>query len=319
MSMRGIEKSNGKGIDLRHLRVLDVLFQEGTLTRAAQVLGVTQPALSKTLASLRAYFGDPLFIRVGQRMEPTSKALELRSSVRTILDQFKTLRTRHVPFDPQTSARVFSFCVVDAGIIRLVPRLIELFGREAPNVGLRVRPIDIERLEPSLESGQLDFAMGSFPSLSKKIRRQRLWSVSYVSVVRKDHPRIRAKLTADAFAAEKHVLVSASGTGHAHQQVERVIEDAVPAENIVCRVPTFVTATLLASMSDAVVTVPSSMSDALAQRLNLRVLEPPVKVRKVDVSQYWHERFHREAGSIWIREVFAGLFSETSGARSGTP
>ena len=297
-------------LDLRHLRVFKVLLREGNLTRAAAVLDVNQPALSKTLASLRLYFADPLFIRVGHRMEPTAKALELESSISGLLNEVTMLRTRHRPFDPRTSSRTFSFSVVDAGIIRVLPPLIRLLHEQAPKVLLRVVPFDVERLESSLESGYLDFAMGSFPALTKKIRRQLLWSVTYVSIARKDHPRLSVRPTLKAFAAEKHILVSAAGTGHAHQLAERVIEHVVPADHITCRVPTFVTAAFLASQTDAVVTVPETMAAALATSLNLRLFPPPMKMPRIEVSQYWHERFHREPGSQWVREVFASLFAE---------
>ena len=298
-------------LDLRHLRVFEVLLRERNLTRAAAVLDASQPALSKTLASLRLYFADPLFIRVGHRMEPTAKALELESSIRRLLDEVTMLRTRHRPFDPRTSSRTFSFSVVDAGIIRLLPPLIRLLHEQAPKVLLRVVPFDVERLESSLESGRLDFAMGSFPSLTKRVRRQLLWTVTYVSVARKDHPRLPLKPSLKAFAAEKHILVSAAG-GHAHQLAEKAIEQVIPADHITCRVPTFVTAAFLASQTDAVVTVPETMARALAAALNLSLFPPPMKMPKIDVSQYWHERFHREPGSQWIREVFSSLFAEPS-------
>jgi DNA-binding transcriptional LysR family regulator len=297
-------------IELRHLRVFEVLLRERNLTRAAAGLDVSQPALSKTLATLRAYFSDPLFIRVGHRMEPTAKALELEASIRSLLDDVTELRTQHRPFDPSSSSRTFNFSVVDAGIIRLLPPLIRMLQRSAPGVSLRVSPIDIERLESSLESGRLDFAMGSFASLSKRIRRQYLWSVSYVSIAREDHPRLAAKPTLKEFLSEKHILVSASSTGHAHQLAQRALERAIPAEQIICRVPAFVTAAILAGQTDAVVTVPLSMASALAGPMNLRLFPPPVKLPKIDVSQYWHERFHREPGSQWIRNVFATLFAE---------
>ena len=89
--------------DLQQLRVLDVLLREHSLTRAARELDVTQPALSKTLAQLRRYFDDPLFVRVALRMEPTPKALQLQAPVRAILDGRASLRTEHVSFDPATS------------------------------------------------------------------------------------------------------------------------------------------------------------------------------------------------------------------------
>ena len=105
-------------LDLQHLRVLDVLLRERSLTRAAKVLDVTQPALSKTLARLRRFFDDPLFVRVSHRMEPTPKALALAKPVADLLEQMRALRGDHVMFDPKRSNRTFQFCVVDAGVIK---------------------------------------------------------------------------------------------------------------------------------------------------------------------------------------------------------
>jgi DNA-binding transcriptional LysR family regulator len=304
-----IPQSNDAEFDLRQMRAFEVLLRERNLTRAAAVLGMSQPALSKKLASLRRYFGDPLFIRVGHRMEPTAKALELETAVRALLDDVTMLKTRHRPFDPRSMRRTFGFSVVDAGMLRLLPPLLRVLTERAPGVGLRVEPLDVERLEASLESGHLDFVMGSFPSLSKRIRRQLLWSVTYVCVARADHPRLGVRPSLKAFAAERHVLVSAAGTGHAHRLAERALEQAIDPSRIVCRVPTFVTAAFVASRTDAVVTVPATMAAELAEPFKLRTFVPPLKMPRIDVSQYWHERFHREPGSEWIRGLFASLFT----------
>jgi len=314
-------------LELRHLRVFEVLLREHSLTRAAELLGVTQPALSKTLAALRGYFSDPLFVRVGQRMEPTAKALHVSGSVREILDRLTSLRTAHVPFHPALTPRTFRFSSVDSGTIRLLPALIAALAERAPNVRLQIVPLDVARLESSLESGTLDFATGSFPGLSKRIRRQFLWSVSYVGVARKDHPRLKDKPSLKTFAAEKHVLVYSAGTGHAHLRTERAIEKAVPEENIVLRVPSFVSAAVLVGMSDLVATLPSGMAEALAPHVGLRLFPVPVKTPSIDIYQYWHERFHRDPGNEWIRTLFAELFTppsshpdpDTTPARRGTP
>jgi len=158
--MQTISKSNSKDPDLHQLRVLDVLLREHSLTRAARALEVTQPALSKTLAQLRRYFDDPLFVRVALRMEPTPKALQLQAPVRAILDRAASLRTTHSAFDPATSQRTFNFCVVDAGLLKLLPPLVETLLREAPGVRLNVSQVEASHLERLLESGKLDFAMG---------------------------------------------------------------------------------------------------------------------------------------------------------------
>src|SRR6516225_6352716 len=107
--MRIIPHGYSKAPDLHHLQVFDVLLREHSLTRAARELNVTQPALSKTLAQLRRYFEDPLFVRIAGGMEPTPKALRLQSLVREILDRAASLRSEHVVFDPGTSRRTFNF------------------------------------------------------------------------------------------------------------------------------------------------------------------------------------------------------------------
>ena len=320
MDMIAIPSGYAGELDLHHLQVFEVLLRERSLTRAARVLGVTQPALSKTLARLRRYFDDPLFVRVSLRMEPTSKALSLDAPVRAVLDSMRTLRTENVPFDPKTSSRNFTFCVVDAGVIKLLPPLVNLLQEEAPHVRLSAVQFDAEHLDSWLEAGTIDFAMGSFPHLTKGIRRQALWIERYVSVVRKGHPRLDAEPSLKAFAAEKHVLVSTFGTGHAHQLAERAVEAAIPLENIICRVPIFLAASIIAKRSDAVATLPLSIATVLVEDLDLAVITPPIKLPRIEISQYWHERFHREPGNQWIRSIFTRLFrvrpSSSRGGRS---
>jgi DNA-binding transcriptional LysR family regulator len=297
-------------LDLHHLQVLDVLLREHSLTRSAKVLNVSQPALSKTLARLRRHFSDPLFVRVSLRMEPTPKALALQEPVGAILDQLRMLRSEHVPFDPAKSSRTFNFCVVDAGVIKLMPPLINYLERHAPNVRVRAMHLDTQHLDSWLESGKVDFAMGSFPALAKGIRSRQLWSEQYVSVARKDHPRLNRKPSLKEFVAEKHVLVSILGTGHAHKLAETAIEEIVPDENIICRVPIFTAAAVVAKNSDTIATLPHSIAMALAEDFGLEIIAPPVKLPKIEISQYWHERFHREPGNQWIRSVFLKLFSK---------
>jgi len=298
----------GLDLDLHHLRAFDSLMRERSLTRAARALNVTQPALSKTLARLRRHFADPLFVRVSLRMEPTPKAVELAEPVRGILDRMRNLETTHVPFDPRTSSRTFKFCVVDAGVAKLLPPLVTMMMREAPHVRLQVLQVDAQQLEGWLESGKIDFAMGSYPGLIKGVRRQQLWVERYVGVVRKGHPRLGARPSLRAFVAEKHVLVSTQGTGHAHRRAERAIEAAIPPANIICRVPMFIAAAVMAKHTDTVAILPLSIAMMLARDLDLEMIAPPIKLPKIEIAQYWHERFDREPGIQWIRKVFPTLF-----------
>lgn len=295
-------------IELHHLQIFEVLLHERSLTRAARVLDVTQPALSKTLARLRIYFSDPLFIRVGMRMEPTPKALALAEPVRAILERMRALRTDHTLFDPKTSERKFSFFMVDAAVVQLLPPLLNLLQTEAPRVHVQAIHCDVQHLDLWLESGLVDFAIGAFPSLMHGIRRQPLWNEAYAAVARRAHPRLGPQPSLEAFISEKHALVSAVGTGHEHLAAEHLLEAAIPRENIVCRVPMFAAAAHIVNRSDAVATLPQSLAETMAADLGLQLVALPLKLPPMEIALYWHDRFHRDAGNQWMRSVFHKLF-----------
>ena len=264
MSIETIPSGYGGELDLHHLEVLEVLLREHSLTRAAKVLDVSQPALSKTLAHLRRYFSDPLFVRVGLRMEPTAKALALAGSIGAILERVRALKSEHVAFDPATSSRTFNFCVVDAGVIKLLPPLVNLLTSSRRR---RARAHRAARcpswLEPWLASGKHRFRHGVVSIADQggappiPVDRDLSRKASCATATRGSR---RSRPSTAAFAAEKHVLVSTLGTGHAHQLAERAIERAVAAENIVCRVPMFIGAAVLAKHTDAVATLPRSIA-----------------------------------------------------------
>lgn len=309
--MDTIRQRNELDLDFHHLQVFDVLMTEHSITKAARVLNLTQPALSRTLARLRLYFGDPLFVRVSMRMEPTPKAIELAEPIKVVLESFRGLRTSHAAFDPATSERTFNFYLLDAGVVNMLPRLLNHLSSKAPRLHVQVIQCDDQHLHLWLESGVIDLAFGSFPSLSAGIRRLPLWAESYASLTRKDHPRIDPNPSFESFVAEKHVLVSAVGTGHEHLYAERLIESHVPPENVVCRVPMFTSAAFISKHSDAIATMPRSLARSMSVDLDLQVVEPPFAFPKIKIAQYWHDRVHRDAGNQWIRNVIRDLFGQS--------
>jgi len=296
-------------LDLHHVKILHVLLAERSLTRAAACLDLTQPAISKTLARLRTYFGDPLFVRVGMRMEPTPKALELAVPVKAVLDQMRELRSGHEAFDPAKSERTFSLVMVDAAVVQMLPPLLNHLRDHAPGVHVQAVRCEVQTIDLWLESGLADLAIGAFPALVQGIRRHPLWLETFVSVVRDDHPR-KAQLTSrEVFVQEKHALVSAAGTGHGYQSAEKILEEVIPARNIVCRVPMFSAAALVAKHSDCVATLPRTVGTTMAKDLSLHLFDCPIRLPDMEIGQYWHERYHRDPGNRWLREVVRGLFA----------
>ena len=305
-------RGHAEDLDLHQLRVIDVLLRERSVTRSSMVLNITQPALSKALGRLRGYFDDPLFVRVGLQMEPTPKALSMAPGVRAILDGVQALKADQVPFDPRVSDRSFSFLAVDAAIVVMLPPIVRALEVEAPSVHLRAVPLEAEHLHGWLQSGKADIAIGSYPNLTQGIRRQSLFSATYMSLMRRGHPRLSKTPSVADFIAEKHVLVVAERTGHAMQVAEEALESAIPPQNITIRVPGFTAAALAAKQTDAIATLPSPLAAVLARELDLELVKPPVRLPKFEIAQYWHERYHREPGNKWMRAMLFGLFGASS-------
>jgi DNA-binding transcriptional LysR family regulator len=311
--MKITRENHAEDLDLHALRVLDVLFRERSLTRAAEALHTQQPALSKTLARLRRYFDDPLFVRVGLQMEPTAKALELEKPVRSLLDGFQRLRNEQTHFDPARSTRVFRVFALDAGIIVLLPAIMKKLLEAAPSVRLRAAQVGLQSLHSVLESGEIDLAIGEFPLLIPGIRRQKLFSGRHMCIFQKDHPRLSRNPSLVAFLEEQHIFITAAGIGHPHQIAERSLEEQLPAKKIIAHVPTFTAAAILAKGTNAVATMPGPVASVLARELGMQVAKSPIKLPAFEIAQYWHERFDRDPGNQWLRSV---VNSEFGGGKS---
>ena len=197
------------------LRILNALLHERSITRTAQLLATTQPGISKVLRHLRAQFADPLFVRNGHALQPTAKALEIADQLRALLGAADSLRAAVTAFDPVQSDRTFSLLLTDVGMIRFLPPLIAHVAAIAPRVNIRATPLDSRQFELKLEAGEADLALGAFPNAARHLRRQRLFFDGYVTVVRSGHPRLSVLRSRSGFLAERHIVVTASETGHA--------------------------------------------------------------------------------------------------------
>ena len=299
-------------LTLWELRVFDTLLAESSLTRAALALRISQPAISKILAKLRRRFDDPLLVRGSHGMEVTRRALALQRSVRDVLLAAEGLDAPAEAFNPQQSARLFRLFISDVGIIRMLPHVVHVLQTEGCKVLLHAVQIDPERLSIKLEGGDIDLAVGPFPALGQTIRRQRLLTEGYVSVIRRGHPRLTARPSLSAFCEERHVVVSAYQAAHVHQDLDRLLTAALPPANIALRVPGFVAAAMVAKHTDTVATLPARVGTMLAEELQLQLVRPPLALPRVPIGLYWHERSHRDPASKWLRALFHRLFSDSA-------
>jgi DNA-binding transcriptional LysR family regulator len=299
-------------LNLRELRILNALLHERSITRTAQLLATTQPGISKVLRRLRTQFADPLFVRNGHAMQPTAKALEISDQLRALLGAADSLRAAVTAFDPVQSDRTFSLLLTDVGMIRFLPPLIARVGAIAPRVSIRAMPLDSRQFELKLEAGEADLALGAFPKAARHLRRQRLFFDGYVTVVRDGHPRIAALRSRTGFLAERHILVTASETGHAaHVTVQRVMASQISPSNVMLQVPSFIAGAIVAAETDGLMTLPANLAKRLAKPLGLTAFETPITLPRIEISQYWHERVHRDAAHRWLRTATFDLFGTT--------
>jgi DNA-binding transcriptional LysR family regulator len=297
-------------LSLRELRVLNALLQLRSITRTAHAMETTQPAISKMLQRLRGQFSDPLFVRNDNAMQPTAKALDLADRLRVLLAAADSLRSAATEFDPLRSDRLFSLLLTDVGMIRFLPPLIARVAAIAPKISIRAVPLDARQFEHRLETGEADLAFGAFPMAARHLRRRRLYFGNYSSVIRKRHPRASKSRSRIGFLAERHILVTGSETGHAaHRTAHRVLSSAIVPGNVMLRVPSFIAGAIVAAETDGVATLPTNLAERLAAPLDLVAFEPPIALPRIEIAQFWHERYHRDAGHKWLRNLTFELFA----------
>jgi DNA-binding transcriptional LysR family regulator len=298
---------NVTGLDLNLLRVFDAVLRDRSVTAAARHLGLTQPAVSNALARLRAQFDDVLFVRTSAGMDATPFARDLAEPVRQALALLESALAHGPGFDPAVSTRAFRFYMSDLGQIEFLPPLVERAQRVAPKVRLEAVSMEVEDIGDALAAGALDLAVGFLPGLGPPVRRQPLFRDPYVCLMREDHPVARSRLTKKAFLESSHALVSYKG---GHRVIEEALERAGLTRSIALRVPHFTVVPMVLERTDLILTLPSKVARVYERQGGFKFLPPPVPIPPADVAAHWHERFERDPGNRWLREVIMELFTE---------
>ncbi len=301
---------NIQSMDLNLLTVFDAVWRLRNVSRAAEDLGLSQPAVSNALRRLRTEFGDRLFVRTAQGMLPTPAADELGATVGEALARIDAGLRRRRAFDPATVERTFTLIMTDVGEIVFLPRLIDYARRQAPGVRFRTVQLSTEATRRSLESGEVDLAVGYVPDLTTGVVQRRLLSSHYVCVVRRGHPEIGERISRRQFMQASHALAEAQGTGH--YVVERELERLGLARRIGVRIPHFLALPMIIAASDMVATIPLPLAAAFREPAAIRALEVPIRLPRLDIRQFWHQRYHDDPANRWLRQTLIALFQDVS-------
>jgi DNA-binding transcriptional LysR family regulator len=316
--MKHRDPSETNLLDPRLLRLFDALFSTGSVTKAAEKLGQSQPTISIWLARLRKELDDPLFIRSAEGMLPTPRAEALIGTARQALEMLRRLAELRTDFDPTSAKRRFTICMTDGSHVTLLPSILAHVRRVAPGVRIEATQIgtDTPRM---LQCGEADLALGFISDLDAGHFQQALFPQDWVCLANAKHARIRDRITAKDFRREAHVLIR-SGTGH--QLLAAALQEEEMVLDVALELPGFLGLPAIVGTTDLIATLPRHIGETLAHYYGLRVFNCPLPIAGFTVKQYWHARFHHDPANQWLRDLCAELFQqqEVRGLhRSGRP
>ncbi len=302
-----ISSVNISSVNLNLLVAFAALLDERSVTRAARRTGVSQPAMSNSLAQLRALFADPLFSRQAHGLEPTPRALELAEPVRQGL---RLLASALAPatFDAKTAQRRFVLEASDYVEFVLLPPLLRRLTREAPGVRVEVRPWGRHEVPASLARAEADLMIGFYDDVPAHHRHQLLFAEEYVCIVRRDHPRVRRELSLARYLELGHVLVSERSDTPG--SVDRALAQKGKRRHVAARVSHFLMVPMLVARSDLVAALSRRVAEPLLKPLGLRALAPPLALPCGKIGQVWHEQLDADPAQRWFRALIAEVSAE---------
>jgi DNA-binding transcriptional LysR family regulator len=311
---------NFRTLDLNLLRVFDEIMEERSLTRAADNLAMTQPAVSNALKRLRDALGDELLVRAGYGVEPTPKALAIWPAVRQALTSLSQSLAPE-PFNPKTTKQSFTLAMADATATLLMPGLVKQIEALGANISIRTHPMTTRDPRKLLEAGAFDLAVGFFPAAIAAIDAfeshdsqsdvpahfmyANLYRGEYVCVMRKDHPLMRTKkkktITLDEYCKAHHLLVSFSGRPFG--LVDEALAKVKRKRLVLLTVNQFFTAGKVVATSDLLTVLPQHFLKSTGIEDQLVAVPLPFDIAPVHVDMVWHTRHQRNAAQKWLHNA----------------
>jgi len=295
-----MQEINLSRVDLNLFVVFDAIYREGNLTRAAQQLHLSQPAVSHALARLRERFDDPLFERAGKGMAPTPLAKAIVQRVRSALQDLESTLGEGLAFEPAEASRVFTLAARDVMEFTALPPLMVHLQKTAPNIQLRSLRVPRRDMIHQLSRGQIDFAADVLLPVNSDIEHQPLGCEHLAVAMRCDHKLAGQKLTMEHYAKARHILVSSRNEGPG-------VEDFALSRlglnrEISLRCQNYYAALQVAKETDLLVTLPLSYARQMEQAGGIRITPLPLETPAVEVHLYWHRKANRDPALMWLKQ-----------------
>lgn len=293
-------------LDFNLIKALDALLTENSVTKAAERIGVTQPAMSGMLTRLRDAFGDPLFVRVQRGIFPTERAKRLALPVKQVLEHMENL-LRPYDFDPATSTHTFRIAATDYALRAVVIPFIARLKKAAPKMKIALMPIEKGNVNHKLERGEFDLVLLARNNTSDDLHARTLYNEHYVCVLREGHPLAASStISIDQFCSADHLLVSYSG-GQFKGTTDEALEKIGRERNVSLSLKCFSLVPDIIKSTDMIAVLPSRLVSNID---GLNLLPAPLEISGFEQVAAWHERSHLDVAHQWVRNFLLETVSK---------
>lgn len=294
-----MRETNLRSLDLNLLVALEALLQERHVTRAAERVAMSQPAMSRALGRLRATFADPLLVRGGNALVLTTRGEELAGRVTRVLDDVRGLISDE-PFVPERFQGRFTLLTVDYASLTLLPTVLNAVLGQAPDMGLDVRNAGDDWAE-RLQRAEADLCLGVVGDAPAGIYQRAVLEDGFACIMRAGHPVASAPLDMETFLAQRHALITTPGRGPSAVDAALAAQGH-PPRTTTLRLPHFMAATAIIAGTDLLLTLPRRVAEHVSRHEAVVVREPPLALPRFTLRLLWHERSHHDPAHRWLRE-----------------
>ncbi|GHA10061.1 LysR family transcriptional regulator [Devosia pacifica] len=294
-------------LDIKSLRLLQVLLSECSVSRTADRLGRAQPSVSNKLKRLRAMFGDPLLVRSGQHMVRTEKGCSVLASVNKVLGGIDGMFDTVEMFEPATSSRTARIAGADCLATFLIPPFVRHLRETAPLMPIEFStPANTQELLTGLECGDIDIAIGNWPEPPESLRCMPLMEAEFVCVMDAEHPYANCiQLELDEYLQLAHLSPTSPGESALSPVDGRLAQLGKRRRNSIC-VPGFGVIPSIIAGSDLVLTTARPLGEVMAGSSDLRAVAAPAEFGLMQLYMLWHEHAHNSTRNRWLRQTLLG-------------
>lgn len=313
---------NLERIDLNLLIYLDVLLREKNVTKAAEYLGITQPAMSNGLKRLRELFNDPILVRSSQGMAPTERARELQPRLRNVLAELQLVLDPADEFEPSASKRVFRIMASDYAEATLVPTLTKALRKVAPNIVLDfLTPSDVSYTD--MEQGKVDIAINRFNEIPSSFHQITVWRDSFSCLLNKNNPAL-VEFNLQTYLSAQHIWVSKTGMGVGFGVnpeksgglgwIDQALEKIGQRRKISIFTRHYQMPALIAESNDLVATLPTRVAKLQLNNPKLVMRQPPFEIPEFELKMAWSPLLQHNRAHKWLRGLIIEMAGEISAA-----